>query len=110
MADDTKTTDYAKIEADKKARIDKQLADTKTTVEERVAKAYEIETPTPTQEENDAAKLAAMGQEPDPPPPPEGGVQSSSGAAAGSKTGTKTVEAERPGGYSTRSTTAAKTE
>jgi hypothetical protein len=107
MADDTKTTDYAKIEADKKARIDKSLANTKATVEERVAKAYEIETPTPTQEENDAAKLAALGQEPEE-PPPEPPVQNGTQSAQ-PKPGTKTVEAEKPGGYSTR-TTSAKTE
>jgi hypothetical protein len=106
MADDTKTTDYAKIEADKKARIDKSLANTKATVEERVAKAYEHEDPTPTQEENDAAKLMAMGQDPGEVNPPPEGVAAAAPSGAAAKPGTKTVEAEKPGGYQTRATPA----
>jgi hypothetical protein len=105
MADDTKTTDYAKIEADKKARIDKALADNKKSVEERVAKAYEIETPTPTQEENDAAKLAALGQESgEVNPPPEG-------MATQQPASKKTSEAApAASSYSTRSTESKKSE
>jgi len=65
---------------------------------EIVAEAYEIEQPTPTQEECDEAKLAALGQTEPPEPPPEGtGTQN-----AQPKPGTKTVEAEKPGGYQTR--------
>jgi hypothetical protein len=88
---------------DKKAADEKYLADQKQTVAQRVAKAYEHETPTPTQEENDAAKLASLGQTPEePPPPPEGGVTGQQ---------RRNVEAQPAGGgYQTRSTEAPRTE
>lgn len=81
-------------ERDRKAAADKHLAQTRKEVEERVAKAYEHETPTPTQAENDAAKIAAMGT-PDLPTDP--------GAPIDQVTHQRAIEANKPGGdYQTR--------
>jgi len=103
MADENRTTDHAKIEADRKANAEKTLSEQRKEIDERVAQAYEHEDPTPTQAENDAAKLAATNQEPEPPPPPpEGGVTQQ---PAGSQSQRRSVEANKPGsGYDTRST------
>jgi hypothetical protein len=58
MADVDKAPAHTQEDQD---RRNKETADkTAKEVQERVAKAYEIETPTPTQMENDLAKLSAM--------------------------------------------------
>ena len=64
---------------------------------EIVAQAYEVETPTPTQEENDAAKMAAIYQ-------PEGSGDPQSVKDADAKK--KSMEAKPAGaGYQTRAAT-----
>jgi hypothetical protein len=102
-ADANRAADTKRAMDEKKKNDEKYLAESRATTEERVAKAYEIETPTPTQEENDAAKLSALGQTPE--PPPEGVTGAAQPTQMGQQPQKRNVEANQPsGGYNTRST------
>jgi len=105
MADEKEkntTQDEANRQKDAKERASKSA----TEVQERVAKAYDHEDPTPTQEENDAAKVAAGGGGDLVPPGDSGWVEGDTQHyAEGTKK--KQSEAEKPAGgnYQTRTAT-----
>jgi hypothetical protein len=84
-----------------KERAEKSAKD----VQERVAKAYDHETPTPTQAENDAAMSRQMGQQ----DLPEGSgfTPAPSPYPTAEQQKRKNLEATQPaaGGYATRSST-----
>jgi len=69
--------------------------------EEIVQQAYDHEDPTPTQEENDAAKLAALNLT-----PPEGEGGEAEAARQKKEREQKELEGQRSGGYQTRASTA----
>ncbi|HVG51643.1 MAG TPA: hypothetical protein VM867_08425 [Xanthobacteraceae bacterium] len=113
MADDNKRNeDQRRSEEQRKSDNDKRLKDSRASTEERVAKAYEHEDPTPTQEENDAAKIAALGGSIADLPEGSGWEPSHLPAAAETKKGVsakRNVEANQPAqgsGYQTRQTPA----
>ena len=112
MADDNKRNeDQRRSEEQRKSDNDKRLKDSRAQTEERVAKAYEHEDPTPTQEENDAAKIAALGGSIEELPEGSGWTPSQQQAAETKKgePAKRNVEANAPAqgsGYQTRQTPA----
>jgi hypothetical protein len=93
-AADKAAADRTKAEEERQKAIEKRVADQGKEREKQAKEAYEHDDPTPTQEELDAAKLAAMPGEPDPEAPPPAGF-----------TRTKTITPEHSqerAGYSTK--------